>query len=474
MNIPLYNNLSKEKKMSFWVIIASLIQKGLSILATPIFTRLLTSEEYSQATLYDAWFSILLVFASLQIYDYATMAGMVHFKKDYKCFVAAGQVTMLVCTLIVSIVLTVVNEKTEWINFPTMIVGCLFIDMLTYSAYNLWITKKQCLFEYRPIAAVSIAMGVLSFALQMAFVLFMRDKMYSKIYGLVAAHVLIGLLLLVQNLRGIRIRKVVGYFKYLFAISLPIIPHLLASQILMRADRLMIGSICGDALAGVYSVAYSLAMLTMIVNDAVLKAFIPWEYDKIKNEKTGQIAGVTNKLTIAMVAVNVVVMLLAPELIRFFAPAEYYAAIYVIPPVSASVFIMFVFNLYVNIEYYYGKTKFISVASTGAAVLNIVLNAVFIPQYGFVAAGYTTLASYCVYTLGHYLFSNKIVLEMTGENKIYSNRKILLMSTFTVAMAIFISVLYQYSKLRYGLIAVVLVIAFILRKRIISMLKEIV
>lgn len=50
--------------------------------------------------------------------------------------------------------------------------------------------------------------------------------------------------------------------------------------------------------------------------------------------------------------------------------------------------------------------------SVGAALLNVVLNAVLIPAFGFVAAGYTTFISYIVFAL-----SNFYTMQLSIEEK---------------------------------------------------------
>ena len=67
------------------------------------------------------------------------------------------------------------------------------------------------------------------------------------------------------------------------------------------------------------------------------------------------------------------------------------------------------------------KTKFIALGTTLAAIINIVLNAIFIPRYGYVAAAYTTLVTYALYFLFHYYLYRHIEKE-----KIYSVKAIVL------------------------------------------------
>lgn len=60
-------------------------------------------------------------------------------------------------------------------------------------------------------------------------------------------------------------------------------------------------------------------------------------------------------------------------------------------------------------EYYSKKTIYIMLGTSVAAVLNVVLNYIFIQVFGFVAAAYTTLAAYIVYLILHLVISRKLM-----------------------------------------------------------------
>ena len=79
---------------------------------------------------------------------------------------------------------------------------------------------------------------------------------------------------------------------------------------------------------------------------------------------------------------NLLLILLAPEAVAVFAPKAYYNAIYVIPPVSMSVFFMFSYDLFSKFEFYFEKTGFIMAASVTGALINLVTNYIFIQRYG--------------------------------------------------------------------------------------------
>lgn len=88
--------------------------------------------------------------------------------------------------------------------------------------------------------------------------------------------------------------------------------------------------------------------------------------------------------------------MVGPEVVKLLASSAYWDGIKIIPPIVLSNFVIFAYTLYVNTEHYYKKTKGITVNTVVAAIVNIVLNFLFIPKFGYVAAAYTTLASYLV------------------------------------------------------------------------------
>ena len=54
-----YKNASLPLKAAFWFSVCSIIQQAVNFLTVPLFTRILSSEEYGIWTLYQSWQSIL-------------------------------------------------------------------------------------------------------------------------------------------------------------------------------------------------------------------------------------------------------------------------------------------------------------------------------------------------------------------------------------------------------------------------------
>ena len=101
-------------------------------------------------------------------------------------------------------------------------------------------------------------------------------------------------------------------------------------------------------------------------------------------------------------------LLVAPEVVKILANKNYWEGISIIPPVVLANYVIFAYSLYVNIEHYYKKTPYITINTIIAAVSNIILNFIFIPKFGYVAAAYTTLASYVISFALHSRYAKKL------------------------------------------------------------------
>lgn len=165
-------------------------------------------------------------------------------------------------------------------------------------------------------------------------------------------------------------------------------------------------------------------------------------------------------------------MAFSPEVIRIFGGEKYLEAIYVIPPIAASVFFIFLYTLFSNIEFYFQKTRFIALATGISAIVNLILNFIFIKIYGYYAAGYTTLVCYICLAVLHYIFYRKVLKAENIKNNVYDMKMICLMSFIVIIGMTVFAVTYRYIFIRYAILASILIITLIFRNKIKSLLLE--
>jgi O-antigen/teichoic acid export membrane protein len=168
-------------------------------------------------------------------------------------------------------------------------------------------------------------------------------------------------------------------------------------------------------------------------------------------------------------------ILITPELMRFIAGPEYYEAIWVVPPIAASLFFLFMSQLSINIEFYFGENTLLIKGSIISALVNVVLNFIFIQMFGYIAAGYTTLIAYIIFCLTNYSCMKKICKKEFGEEnwKLYDTKFLSILSIGFLITMVVLTVLYPFVIVRYVIIAAILFVLFLKRKLIIEKIKEV-
>ena len=473
--IEIYEGIPLPIKASLWFTICSVLQKGISFITTPIFTRALTANEYGVYSVYQSWYSIICVIATLNLSAGVFNNGLTKFDKHQDRF--ESSMVGLSITLSTACCVIYFFAENFWnsvFNLSTLLVFTMLMECMWQPAFLFWSSRQRYDFKYKKLVGVTILMSVISPVLGIITVTMADNKADARIISYAFVQIITGIFFTVIILGKEKHFYDKNYWRFALAFNIPLIPHYLSMTVLNQADRIMISRMTTDANAAIYSIAYTIAMLMTIVTVAINNSFIPYTYKALKNKGYSNIKRNADWLIILIALGCFIVMAFGPEIVTLMAPEEYYQAIWVIPPVAASVFFMFLYPLFGNIEFYYEKTKPIMIASSIGAVLNIVLNYIFIPIWGFYAAGYTTLFCYIMFAVAHYYFYKRIIrAEIPEIDNIYNIRYILAISLLVILVMIFMTTIYKYRILRYGVVLIMAGIMAMKRKWIINVIKNI-
>lgn len=456
------SRLSPAAKSSLVLMATQMVQKGLQILTTPILTRFLTNAEYGQVSVFFSWYEIMIIFTEICLSKGVFNNGMMDFKLDRDCFSLSMYALTLVSTVTIGAGVTLFCRFIwNFMGLPVYLIAYMFFLQAFEGALSMWSVRQRFEFKYKALAAVTITIAILSpICGIVGIVVFRRNPVTANIVCsrsifLVAYFVL--LLLLIKRAKG---HVKLSYWKYALKFNLPLIPHYLSQHILNHMDRIQIAAIAGQASAGIYSLAYSGAAVVKLVWTSINASLIPWTYEKCEKGQFKEIDSLTRLLVLGYGIICAVVMFLAPEVVYVLAPASYYEGIYVIPSVIIGVYFSALYFIFANVVYYYKRPKYVMAGSVISAVVNVVLNALFIPRYGFLAAGYTTMISYLLQSAVDYWAMRKV-----SPDKIYDMRYIIGISVGVVAIGLVLNFIYGYQLLRYSLLLIlVLYSAFYLRE----------
>ncbi len=468
-----YQSLPINLKASLWFLISAFFQRGISVITTPIFTRLMTTAEYGEFSVFYSWYGIITIFVTLNLFFGVYVRGLVKFEKERDVFSSSMEGLTLVLVLSWVLIYFLFSDQfNRLFSLNTKQMLCMFLVIWSSSAFSFWAAEQRVDLRYKQLVGLSVIVVILTPVTQLILMELIEDKVMARIYGLTIVNVILYVpLFVIQMCKG-RVFFSAHFWKYALLFNIPLIPHYLSQSVLNSADRLMINSMIGSSEAGIYSLAYAISQIMTIFNSSMMQTMEPWLYKKIRDNQVKEISKVAYPAFGIIAFVNLALIVLAPEVIALFAPEEYYAAIWIIPPVAMSVYFQFSYTFFAVFEFYYEKTQYITAATLGGAVVNIILNYIFIGLFGYFAAGYTTLVCFVLYAMFHYIFMSKLVKENHPGIKVYDLKILLTITGIFVAAGFGILLTYNHPFIRYGLILMIVILLAFNNRSVVALTRK--
>lgn len=437
-------------KIALWYIVSNVFGKGLAVLTTPIFTRMMSKTAYGQFSNITSWESILTVLVTLDL-----LSSIARAKYDFDERMDEFLSSILACSNILTLAVYFCVEMNQGFfeqlfEMDIFYIRILFVSLLFMPAFNFLQIKQRIYQKYKFFVAASMGSAVVRTGISVVLVILLDDKLFARSVGyFVPVTILNAAFWVYVMAKGKKVS--LECIKYACKISIPLIPHDLAGILLGSVDKIMITSYCGSEANAVYSVAYTVSMLAYVIQNSMNQAWTPWLYDNM-NDKNEAVIRKNSAMYMGVYAVLIVgVLLLSPEVVLILGGRGYEEAKYAMPPIILGCVFQFFYTFFVNIEIFQKKTFMISIGTVSAAGLNILLNRLLIPEFGYVAAAYTTTVGYLALLLFHYLIVRYTAKEYLG---IYHKKLMLSVVAMLTLITIGIAFLYNWNILRYMFIAV--------------------
>lgn len=459
--------MSIEAKASIAYAVCSIVQKCISFINMPIFTRLMPTEEYGEMTVYSSWVSIFSIVLTLNLAYGSFSPAMIKFENDRCKYISSIQgIWLVLCGFFLAAYLPFQSFWNDIFDLPTLFVVCLIFETLSLNAIHLWSGYKRFDYSYKPVVAVTLLMSVANTAFSLLLVLLSEQKGYARIIGHVISVLIFGIIIFIINSVKGKAFFDKKYWKYALGFNIPLLAYYLSQMIFNQSDRLMINHYCGKGKAAIYGIAYTLAMILTFVLNAINNSYVPWFYKKIKEGNEKENAKIATGISLLMSGLIMCIVITAPESILVFSGDKYAEAVWIIPPVAISLLLLFYSQLFINVQFYYEQKKSLVYASIFAAIANIVLNAILIPTVSYIAAGYTTMLSYIIFAVMNYFTMKKVAKEKGFSMEAIDIKMLILIFVAFSGICFLMMALYNLIIIRYIIVAAGLVVAFIYRNKL--------
>ena len=467
-----YKNLSIQIKATLWFLICLFLQKGISFIATPIFTRIMSTSDFGAYNVWLSLFGVATVIVSLNLFCGVYTSGIIKFSDDRKNFSQSlVSLNLLLCLLWLVVYIFFDRYINKLLGCTNIQMLCMIFLIWTTSIYSFWASEQRVDLKYKQMVSVTLLLSVFKPILCFFLVINLSDKATARIIGVCITEAVICTPLILHYISKQNLFFNLKYWKYALQFNIPLVPHYLSSVVITNSDRIMISYFDSDESAGIYSLGASVAQVVSVFCTAFFMSIEPWLYKKLKNSEIENISTVAYTTFSIIGILNLMLIIMAPEAVKIFAPFEYHEAIWIVPPLACGIFFSFQYTFYAVFEFYYKKTHLIALATFVGAFLNLIGNYLLIPVYGYQAAAYTSLLCYIVYALMHYIFMRSLCIINYKVN-IYSLKVILTLSLSFIMLAGLFMLCYPYEYFRYCLF-ILLCLIIAIKKDIFMQLKSI-
>lgn len=391
--------------------IGNILIRGLSFISLPIFARLLTVSDFGVYTNFSAYVSIVSI-----IISFALHASIKNAKFDYEeqtgSFCSSVTLLILANTAFLLLIGTLFRAPLSTLlslEHPYLVIlvvaESFCMAMITF--YNNVLSVDYKYKEYLILSAIYAVFGVI---LSVALILTacQTQRYLGRILGALFVAFGITVYIFIRLYRTALPRFNREYWRYGMKISLPIVPHGLSQLLLAQFDRIMIKATIGSTEAGLYGFSYNIGTIFQVITNSLDTAWTPWFFEQMTAKDYANIRKVGRGYTLFVSLGAIALLLVAPEVILILGGSKYAESRYVTFPIVLAMFYAFLYTLPASVEYYYKKTTYIAIGTMSAAAINIVLNLIFIPRFGYIAAAYTTVVCYLLYYVFHVILSRRI------------------------------------------------------------------
>lgn len=257
---------------------------------------------------------------------------------------------------------------------------------------NLRLAQWQVRKNARSYGAIQVSKSILDLGFSLLFVVVLLLGADGRISAQILATGLFALLALWLLKRDKLLCVLVWnktHYKEIVRFGVPLIPHVGGVFLLASADRFIINSELGLADAGVYMVAVQLAMGVALIFDAVNKAYIPWLFEKLRENDFHQkkkIVRYTYLWYLVIMAGAMAGFFVGPLVVRLIAGPGYEQAGELIGWLLLGQAFGGMYLMVTNYIFYSKRTGLLSAATITSGLLNLLLLLVLVKLLGLAGA----------------------------------------------------------------------------------------
>ncbi len=419
----MFNNIKQFIKHSAVYSIGNIATKGIGIITLPIYTKLISVEQFGLLGIIEITIMILVEVLTLgQANSILIFNNSSEFKNQKK-------------SLFFTIIISVVSFNLLFLFALETLHSPLFNLLEINSSYNIYYTLGLAIIMLRVVnllflyklradeksvfyTVVTIVKITSALTFIIYFVAYLKLELLGILYAYILSEIISFLIQLPAMLKSMIFKFNKNALNTAFSFGFPLVFGTIGIMFLNLSDRYMLQIYTDLKTVGLYDLGYRAAgVLNMFLIMPFNLTLLPAAYKKFRQpDDKRYYSKLMTYMSFVLVWAGLGLSLISEELIKVFALNSEYWPSYTVVPIIILAYIFSATRNFASLGMLLTKnTKQIAALTLLAAVLNIGLNFWLIPKYGMMASAYNTLFAFVIFHFINKIYSDKFY-KITYEN----------------------------------------------------------
>ena len=397
--------------------ISDFIARCLSFISLPILTSLLAPSEYGVAALIA---SIISFGTTLSIFGidlgYSRLYLANNKNEKSKAIESFSWIFVLRNTFIYGILLAILWHffGERFIENNNIALSVYIFAMVIISSTQIILqTRSRLIEDYKRVAVVKIISTILSISISIYLAFYVFQSFWVLLLGSMVLSVL-----MISNLkypdRSILSFKIkeedkkslvkLGYINFITA---------LMYWIITSTDKWFLSIYVDQSLVGIYSLAANIAVIGLLLSGGITLAWMPEAsraYHDKKNFKESDLGKILERFVMILLIIWLAVTMSGSEILMLLANERFHEGVVFIPVLAGGFFFYSLATIFNTAQMLKIKLNSVVLFYILGAALNIIMNFMFIPKFGAMAAAISQMISFSFIAGGVFFYSRKIML----------------------------------------------------------------
>ena len=384
---------------SFSYLLPVILKSLLPLMAIPVFTRILTKEEFGILALAQVYAIFMAGIANLGLtsafdrnffkYRGTSESSAVFYTNT--AFVAFNIIILLAITYIIKSYVS--NYLIGDYRYSNLIFWSLCATGLT-SVRTFYLNYYRNMNDANRYVKFTVVEAIFTTLLSIILVAFFKVGVYGIVWGQFLSNLVILIIMTASVTKIMPITFRMGILKESLKLGLPLTPRVFLGVISGQFDKFMIGLLGTVGGVGIYSISQRASYLVFSFMSALSNVHKPQVFEKMFDggkEGGREVGRYLTPFAFVSVGFALLVSLFSEEFIIILTPKEYHGAIDIIIILSMYFSLLF---LTMHPQLLYAKKTYISsILTTISISINVAINIPFITLWGAMGAAWATLIS---------------------------------------------------------------------------------